>query len=394
VVDLDRVRDGVSLAIRSVSPFPVLVTFALKASYLHPVLEAVREEGAGVSVFSELELGLARRAGFADNSIVYNGCGRSGRELAAAAASGATVNIESLGELADLLRQDLRLPIEIGVRVNSRGLLDGAPEKYEVLGVPADSLFEFADLLIGRNIRLAGVSFHAFANRRDGAGHLALLQAIIPVVGRLSGHPVADLQYVDVGGGFASRMDIRDDDAAGFFRAIAGALHGALGVRTVFELGRFLVADAEDVVARVLDVRERSDGSRAAILDVTTNYLIPAPGHDFRIVSCGTPEREHDAGCPESELSGDANVGPVVFVDRLGSEICRQPASRVTAGANVLVRNLGAYAGVMKEMFVFGTPRQWFRKDGRLFPGVSQEIDFAAYHGWDTSEQGHPRLWT
>lgn len=365
VVDLDRVRDGVSLVINCASSFPILVTFALKASYLRPVLDAVRYEGAGASVFSGIELNLARRSGFADSSVVYNGCGRLGGELAAAAASGVIVNIESSAELADLLNQDLRCPLEVGVRVNGAGLLDGLSEKYEVLGFPAGSLLELADLLIGSRLRLIGVSFHAFANRRDGDGHLALLHALLPVLSRLSDHPMVDLRYVDVGGGFASRIDIPDDHAAGFFRAIAETLHTALGVRTIFELGRFLVADAEEVVASVVDVRQRPDGSRVAILDATTNYLIPAPGHDFRI-----------------EFYGDKDIGPVTFVDRLGSEICHQPACHLGAGAKVVVRNLGAYAGVMKEKFVFETPRHWFRKDGQLTPWASDEIDVATYHGW------------
>jgi diaminopimelate decarboxylase len=371
VVDLDRVRDGVSLVINSTAPLPVLVTFALKASYLRPVLDAVRHEGAGASVFSEIELDLARRSGFADSSVVYNGCGRPGRELADAAASGAIVNIESMAELADLLSRDLRSPLDVGVRVNSGGLIDGPAEKYEVLGIPAGSLWEFADLLTGSRLRLTGVSFHAFANRRDGDGHLAVLHALLPVLSRLCDHPMVDLRYVDVGGGLASRIDIPDDRAAGFFLAIAETLHATLGVRTIFELGRFLVADAEDVVASVLAVRQRHDGSRVAILDATTNYLIPAPGHDFRIEFCGT-----------SGSDGDPDVNPVTFVDRLGSEICRQPACGLTAGAKVLVRNLGAYAGVMKEKFVFETPRHWFRKDGQLIPWASDEIDVATYHGW------------
>ena len=370
VVDLNRVCDGVSLVISSTAPFPTLVTFALKASYLRPVLDAVRHEGAGASVFSGIELDLARRAGFADSSVVFNGCGRLGRELAAAAASGVIVNIESRAELADLLNRDLRWPLEVGVRVSSGGLLDGLSEKYEVLGLPAESLLELADLLTGSRLRLIGVSFHAFANRRDGDGHLALLQALLPVLSRLSDHPMVDLRYVDVGGGFASRIDIPDNHAAGFFRAIAETLHTALGVRTIFELGRFLVADAEEVVATVLDVRNRPDGSRVAILDATTNYLIPAPGHDFRIE------------CYETGSHGDPGVGPVTFVDRLGSEICHQSACHLTPSAKVLIRNLGAYAGVMKEKFVFETPRHWFRKDGRLAPWASDEIDVATYHGW------------
>ena len=50
VVDLDRIADGVELA-RKAHP-RIRVTYAVKASYHRPVLDAVRAVGAGVSTFS------------------------------------------------------------------------------------------------------------------------------------------------------------------------------------------------------------------------------------------------------------------------------------------------------------------------------------------------------
>jgi hypothetical protein len=84
-VDLDRIADSIRLIRTSCAR--ASVAYAVKASYLRPLLNAAREAGAGISVFSELELGLAREAGFAPHEIVYNGVGRHGAELGAAMSS-------------------------------------------------------------------------------------------------------------------------------------------------------------------------------------------------------------------------------------------------------------------------------------------------------------------
>lgn len=369
MVDLDRVVASLELVRAAAAPLPVRIAFALKASYLRPVVEAVRSVGGCASVFSQIELDLARRAGFRPSDIVFNGVGRSGTKLVGAAIEGVHVVVESMDELDALVAHASGRRIGIGVRVNAAGTPAAlSSEKYDVLGIPIASLGDVADRLERTEVRVVGVGFHAFGNATEATGHLALLRELVPALQDLNGHVSVSLEHVDVGGGFASRFRLADEQARHVFGSVARAVFDGLGVPTIFELGRFLVADAQVVVATVVAVRQRQTGGAAVILDVTTNYLIPAPGHDFHIALV--------------EEGGRGVLHDTTFFDRLGSEICRHAAAAMTPGTRVFVRNVGAYAGVMKEQFVFETPRHWFHANGAIESEPESNIDVGDYHGW------------
>ncbi|MBZ3906996.1 hypothetical protein [Streptomyces griseiscabiei] len=371
MVELDRVADGVDLA-RKAHP-RLRVTYAVKASYHRPVLDAVRAAGAGVSAFSELEMSLARTAGFASSDIVYNGVGRGGAVLAAAVDAGVTVNLESLAELHGLLRArpaDAQAG-RIGFRVNASAPGENDTlGKYGVLGLPVAQLPAVADLLRGSGLVLGGVGFHHLANQLDGTAHLDTLDRLIPALAPLSGHPAVDLDYIDVGGGLAGRLEVDDESATGMFHALADQIDAELDCTTILELGRFLVADAESLLSRVVDVRASGDFT-VAILDATTNYLIPAPGHRFRV------ERLES-------LAEDETRTPVRFVDRLGSTICENRCGPLRPGTLVGVLNAGAYAGVMKEHFVYPLPDVSFVRDDTVVATSPSGGDEAvrAHHNW------------
>ncbi|GHE07308.1 diaminopimelate decarboxylase family protein [Streptomyces alanosinicus] len=371
LVDLDRIAGGVDL-VRKAHP-RIRVTYAVKASYHRPILDSVRTAGAGISVFSELELSLSRTAGFAPSAIVYNGVGRDGAELTTAVDAGVMVNLESLAELHGLLqaRRAGGPPGRIGFRVHAPAPDENdIPGKYGVLGLPVTELPAVADLLSGSGLVIGGVSFHHFANRLDGSAHLGALDQLIPALTQLSGHPAVALDHIDVGGGLASRMEVNDETATEAFRALADRIDADLDCDTIVELGRFLVADAESLISRVVDVRTSGD-VLVAILDATTNYLIPAPGHRFRV------ERLN------SLAEGEAR-SPVRFVDRLGSVICENDCGPLQQGDLVGVLNAGAYAGVMKEHFVYPLPDISFVRDDAVvaaFPAGTDEA-VRAHHHW------------
>lgn len=371
VVELDRIAEGVGLARKAHAR--IRVTYAVKASYHRPVVDAVRAAGAGISAFSEMEMSLARSARFAPSDIVYNGVGREGAGLAAAVDAGVTVNLESLAELHGLLRaRRADAPAgRIGFRVN--GSVPGESDtlgKYGVLGLPVADLPTAADLLRGSGLVLGGVSFHYLANRLDGGAHLDALDRLIPALAPLSGHPAVALDYIDVGGGLAGRLEVDDESASAMFRALADRIDADLDCATILELGRFLVADAESLLSRVVDVRA-SGSVTVAILDATTNYLIPAPGHRFQV------ERL------EPLAEGETRA-PVRFVDRLGSTICENRCGPLRPGDLVGVLNAGAYAGVMKEHFVYPLPDVSFVRDETVVATSPAGGDEAvrAHHHW------------
>ena len=93
------------------------MAYAVKANPDPALLRRLATDGFGFEVVGPVELALALRAGADPRRIVVNGVGQTDADLAAALASGALVNAESLGALDALLRSaDGR----IGIRGSTR----------------------------------------------------------------------------------------------------------------------------------------------------------------------------------------------------------------------------------------------------------------------------------
>ena len=93
----------------------VLVAYAVKANPDPALLRRLAADGIGFEVVGPVELALALRAGAPPERIVVNGVGQTDADLAAALATGALVNAETLGALHALLAAGEG---RIGIRVN------------------------------------------------------------------------------------------------------------------------------------------------------------------------------------------------------------------------------------------------------------------------------------
>ncbi|MGK2848535.1 MAG: hypothetical protein ACSLEX_00450, partial [Minisyncoccota bacterium] len=101
-VSLDRAKSNVRFLQAGLVSVDHSIHYAIKASYLKPLVMAIQKQGAGAEVISEYEWKLALKAGFSGKQIVMNGLGRTAEELMMAINSGAIVNIDSLSELKKL----------------------------------------------------------------------------------------------------------------------------------------------------------------------------------------------------------------------------------------------------------------------------------------------------
>ncbi len=136
VTDLDAAADGAA-AWRAAFP-GALVAYAVKANPDPALLRRLAGDGTGFEVVGPVELALALRAGAPGDRVVVNGVGQTDADLAAAAATGAIVNAESLGALDALLVSEAS---RIGLRVNPG--LEAATHQHLATGA-ADSKFGIA----------------------------------------------------------------------------------------------------------------------------------------------------------------------------------------------------------------------------------------------------------
>ncbi len=291
VYSLPRIREqyhGLANALDSaLGSVPHRIHYSVKANSNRWVLDTLRQCGAGVDIVSLGELHRALAAGFTGRDIVFSGVGKTADELAAALdADVLFVNVESEGELrlldhvaaarGALARVALRVNPEVTVETPHEYIRTG--EKGNKFGIPIDEIERVArDAQSMGNIQLVGLDMHIGSQISRWEPYADALARIIPLVLRLREQRLANIEWLDIGGGLAVTYEHEPPaDVARFAHGVAAAVR-TLGCSLVLEPGRFLVAESGVLLTRVL-YRKRSGGKEYIITDAGMNDLV-RPSH-------------------------------------------------------------------------------------------------------------------
>ena len=266
--------------VRQALPQNATLLYAVKANGHPAVVKALAEVCDGLEVASDGELALAVEAGA--KRIVFGGPGKTDAELAAALKAGALLNVESVHELRRLAAI-APTPPQVCLRVNRPG--GGLRGSHTMTGTPTPFGIEEAQL--GEALRVPGVEvigfhLHAVSNNLDGAAHARFIRDAQQWAVSTADKSGIDLRIVNVGGGFgidyatsAGKMDLSQVSAI-------SAEHDL-----IFELGRYLAADAGIYAATVLDLKTTHGRTFAVLRGGTHHFRLPAAwgySHPFTIV--------------------------------------------------------------------------------------------------------------
>jgi diaminopimelate decarboxylase len=257
------------------------VFYSVKASHNRALLRVFRELGAGADVVSLGELTRTRRAGFAGEDIVFGGVGKRADELAAALDEGVLmINVESESELRTLndlaYTRGARAPI--AVRVNP-GIEAGGhaytrtghyETKFGVAWEDAEALFELAAGLDGTEP--IGVDAHIGSQIFSADPYRQVLERLDELVRGIRARGI-QLRYLDIGGGFGVPHEGGEEIDLQAVGKAAGAVAAELGLAIFVEPGRWLVAPAGVLLARVLYAKQLGE-RRYYVTDAGSNDLV------------------------------------------------------------------------------------------------------------------------
>jgi diaminopimelate decarboxylase len=266
-----------------------LICYAVKANSNLSLLRMLASEGAGFDIVSGGELERVRRAAKAAvRRTVFSGVGKTAEEMDEALRAGILLfNVESAGELELLAERasKLRRKARIALRVNPDVFAETHPyistglreHKFGIDIANARAVYRNASRY--KWLAPEGVSVHIGSQIRNAAPFGAALARVRGLIEELAEDGIR-IRYVDAGGGlgidYAAPLGREQFDAAREVTAYASALTAGLNglkVRLLLEPGRFLVAQAGALVARVL-YRKRNGEKEFLIADAGMNDLI------------------------------------------------------------------------------------------------------------------------
>lgn len=369
---LDKIRE-------CIEPYPQFhVHYAVKANFNGKILQEISRCGFGADCVSGGEIRAALQNGFAPESIVYAGVGKSDEEILLALDAGiARFNVESAAEL-EVINElalsrgvvapvSLRVNPDIGAHTHANITTGLAENKFGINYEQLPGVIELADSLPG--VEYKGLHFHigsqilemddfvALCNRinvlaeqilRQRRGRLVPAASSAAAVGYSSsavGAAAASvLGDINVGGGLGinyyhpNHLDVAEFSQ--YFETFARHLKLPEGTPVHFELGRSVVAPCGSLISRVLYIKEGTT-RRFAIIDASMTELIrPAlykAYHRVENISSYEPEEVYDVVGPVCESSD-------VFAKGVSIDKCHR-------GDFIAIRSAGAYGESMSSQY-------------------------------------------
>jgi len=262
-----------------------LVCYAVKANSALAILKLLADRGAGFDIVSggELERVIAAAPEAVDR-VVFSGVGKTQAEIDRALQAGILeFNVESQAELELLAARarKLKRKTRFALRVNPDVFAETHPYistglREHKFGIDISRAAAIYKSMKGnRWLEPHGVSVHIGSQIRSADPFGAALQRLSKLVRQLRREGV-ELKSVDAGGGLGIDYHGGKFDPVAHVRAYADAVGAALEGfegRLLLEPGRFLVAQAGALVARVLNVKQ--NGRKTFVItDAAMNDLI------------------------------------------------------------------------------------------------------------------------
>jgi len=257
------------------------ICYAIKANSNIGVIRTLADEGAGAEIVSGGELQKALKAGVPADMIMFAGVAKSKDELASALDAGiAQFNVESVPELIALseVAAARKVTAPVAIRINPDVAADThdkistgrREDKFGIAYEQARDVYAMAARLAG--IDPLGVHLHIGSQIMSLAPFEAAYQRGADLVRDLRADGIS-IRRLDLGGGMGVRYrgDARLDVTA--YADLVRRITADLDVDLLLEPGRYLVAEAGAMLAKVIYLKE-GDERPFAILDAGMNDLI------------------------------------------------------------------------------------------------------------------------
>lgn len=335
----------------------VRLAWSYKTNYLDAICKTFHKEGAFAEVVSPFEYDKAIHNGISPDQIHWNGPYKPEAALARAIENRSIIHIDNLDEHARIekVAAQVRVRPRVAIRVNMA--IEGmVPWSRFGLNLESGQARELARTIAeGRTMDLVGLHSHIGTFILDPQAYGKAAANLAKLANELLDDHGLKLQFIDLGGGFASKNTLREGYLTGeqasppFARYADAIVEGLAGLRCreselptlVLETGRALVDEAGHLVATVEATKRLPDGRQSLVLDAGVNLLFTSFWYKHDVVPaqpCG----------PTAEPT--VMYGPLCMnIDEI-RETHDFPALNV--GDRVVFRNVGAYNNTQWLQFI------------------------------------------
>lgn len=330
----------------------VTIAYSYKTNFLSGICALFHQEGAWAEVVSGFEYDIAIKLGVPGNQIVFNGPYKTRAELKRAIEQNSIINIDSYQEIYSLeeLASELGQVVKVGIRVNMQ-LYETNWDRFGFNLESEQALDACMRIASSENLKLTGLHVHIGTFILDTNIYRALAQKIVGLCMLIKDHPKVKLEYLDLGGGYASSNTLHyqwipGEYACPTFDEYAEAICLPLMMELsqigdtpllIIEPGRALVDEGLDLITTVVSRKTLAYGGKGVVIDAGVNLLPTCYWYRFNIHAA-----ERSTSISEGGMTEMVNIyGPLCMnIDCIQVGTYLPP---VRAGDILVITNVGAY---------------------------------------------------
>lgn len=330
--------------------------YAIKANANDTILKKISKYGLGADCVSANEIQKALNNGFAAESIVFAGVGKTDDEIAYAIEREIfSINCESLQELEVInqIADQKNRKVRVALRINPN--VDAKTHEHITTGIIRNKFgISFNDLqyIVShrnnyQNLVIDGVHFHIGSQITDLAVFEQLCQAVNKILEYLQYHKFC-VQHVNLGGGLGidySTPENQIPDFRAYFTLFNKNLNLLPSQKVHFEPGRSIVGQSGVLISRVLYVKDNGLQKTLILDSGFTELLRPAlyqANHKIVNLSSAKGQMIYDVAGPICETS-----------DYFGKSVMLPETKR---GDIIAILSAGAYGEVMASNYNLRAP--------------------------------------
>jgi diaminopimelate decarboxylase len=242
------------------------VYYAIKANNNPAIVALLKEEGAGADASCVAEILIAERAGIAADDILYSGVYNANKDLQYAAQSRVKLNLEDLSQLERLAA--FSIPKFLSFRINpgigasgTEGLIFAGPDaKFGIIERDVEEAYRRAKEL---GVEKFGIHMMTGSNILSTDYFEEVIEKLLDIAGPISQKLNITFDFIDIGGslGVPYRPEEKELPIDQLAERVVKKLKNKLQAYQmgepylIHEPGRYLVADAGILLARVTSIK-------------------------------------------------------------------------------------------------------------------------------------------
>jgi diaminopimelate decarboxylase len=261
---------------------------------------------------------------------IFNSPCKTSEELKIAIEKKFLINVDSESEIDKIAEILQNRPFNIGLRLS-----------------PDESKFGFDERQIKKTIEYAKsknievICLHMHSGTQQTLADFSLnLGKCANIIRNLQKELSLDLKYLDVGGGFPDRTQLKNLNVTleNYFKEIKDNFRD-LNATIILEPGRNLVSDAFELITKVCIIKEKS-GKNYAILDTGINMLPKITLSTYKFSKINQPKTDHKPlPTVDSKKQTYILAGPLLF----RNDILGSIQENLQEGDLIKIENVGAY---------------------------------------------------